>query len=456
VSTQQKQKNRPPEKFRLPLDKDGNVIIPKDKDGNPDYGAVMRYFRLFVKGWSSRYLAIRYTEVLREQGEDEDEAITARWIQLMEKENQVPKDPKRRWVLAMLLGIPAASFGLKELNQPPKVLTKTLHLILKREPINVKEYRTTLERYCASWGELGNFSEILQNILHRISSLQNEAFSTRSPEKQELLQLWCEYHILAANIALSHYRFDEAITLLDRAIIVAEDNQLYTVLSYGFRERGLVYLDKGEITAITYGYEAAKPDFDAAISTFNEAIKLEGLVSAQRHALTVLLAGGAHAHVAQSQKQLATALHMIDEAGKAIGSETDDKRIPARLDEERYHLDKAYAYLASPVKTLRFPQRAREKELDEAMKRTQGFKTRHAENAFLQAKSYFVAGEYEMATTHAQLAIPFVQDLINSPINFARLDALHQGLLKSPFGQSDAVAELGIKLLKAQKPHLFT
>ena len=41
--------------------------------------------------------------------------ITVRWVQRVEKENKVPVDLKRRWIIATLLSIPPASFGLQAL-----------------------------------------------------------------------------------------------------------------------------------------------------------------------------------------------------------------------------------------------------------------------------------------------------------------------------------------------------
>jgi len=455
MSSEQVRRRRPPEKFRLSIDEQENVTIPLDKEGNLDYGAVMRYFRVFVKEWSAEYLAIHYAEALKEQGEEEDETVTARWIQIMEKENKVPVDPKRRWILATLLSIPATSFGLELINRTQGSIEKTLHTILKREHIDLVEHTLLLKQYCTTYSVGKSDAAIIRDVQRCITTLYKEAHLTHTAEKTKTLRLLCDYYILAADIAHQYQYFHEAINLLDTAVFIAEENFLYPQLAHALRQRGGVRLERGEITSFISDFAAAKPDFDGAITDFDQIRGIEKHLSLQTKGAMAGRIGLAYAMVSQTNKEQHFALKQLDVATAAIGVRGDDITTALILDAERCYLDRAAVYIASPMKALRSPVTAREKELGKATQQTKNdSKIRQAYNAFLRTKSFFVSGDYAMATLYAEFAIPFAQDA-NSRLDFARLNAFYQGLLKTPFGKSDAVADLGIALLKAQQPHLF-
>jgi transcriptional regulator with XRE-family HTH domain len=70
-----------------------------DKDGYPNCGQVMRYFRR-LKGYSASYVADKLGDV------------SERWIFKMESENSVPEAISRRRAICLLLDIPPALLGL--------------------------------------------------------------------------------------------------------------------------------------------------------------------------------------------------------------------------------------------------------------------------------------------------------------------------------------------------------
>src|SRR6266700_2166736 len=87
-------------------------LLAEEKNGKPNYGGILRYFRLLM-GWTAAQLASLYSEAL---GLDDDHLITATWIIIMENQNKVPADEKRRWILARLLDIPPMLLGLNILK----------------------------------------------------------------------------------------------------------------------------------------------------------------------------------------------------------------------------------------------------------------------------------------------------------------------------------------------------
>jgi tetratricopeptide (TPR) repeat protein len=395
-------------------------------------------------GWTAGQLASLYGEAL-ESGEDC--LITPSWIYMMERKNMVPLDKKRRWILARLLDIPPILFGL-ELSDP-----SCAHLFAW-ERVDVVEYRSALESYCQGWHS-GSVFQAISDIKGRILHLHKETSDTFTPEKRLMLQLLCGYYILLGQLALDYMDFDAAIESLDKAVQVAEQEHFYDILVYALHERGCIYRSRGEITAGLHGYDRARSDFLAATQDYRQVQSLSSRIPPTLHALVSLGAGIAYAHVAQNNKALDDALKIIELGNSQIGKRVDDLPIAktALLDEERYHLDRASTYLASPLQNQSYAKLAQE-ELEMAVQKTGNSRIRKASSASRLAKSYFLAGEYEMAVFATEEALSPVL-ASGSTMNLARLDVIYQGLKKSPFGESADVALLGVKLFQVQHPHLF-
>lgn len=425
------------------------LLVAEKKNGKANYGAILQYYRVLI-GWKAWELALFYSEALKSEGiEDEGKLITPSWIYMMEQQNMVPIDKKRRWLLARLLDIPPILFGLDASEQDG-----WLSLLFGWEKVDVVEYRTALEMYCTSWGA-GKIYESILDIKRRISNLNNEAFYTSSQEKTQMMRLLCEYFILEAVITHNQCFFDLSIESLGKAITLAQENKFYDVWSYAFRQRGSAYLEKAEISLGLGNLEGAQKDFASAVTDLDSARSFAKKISPHRKGLIDLVAGNVYAHTAQDKQELLSALEVIDAASREIGRSEDDARIPSKLDKERYYLDKGSAYIASIYEQARFPQAARN-ELDHATNVSQPlFKTRHAYGAVRYAQTYFVEKDYPMAIAYGEQALSLVKD-VKSETYLAFLDGLYRGLRASPFGKESSVAQFGIELLKVQQPQLFS
>jgi hypothetical protein len=112
-------------------------ILVEGKNGKPNYGAILAYYRALM-GWTAGVLAMLYGEALG------DESVSASWVYIMENQNKVPADEKRRWILAQLLGIPPALFGLKlstsVMGRPQR---SVLNLFMSGR-VDITEYRVAL------------------------------------------------------------------------------------------------------------------------------------------------------------------------------------------------------------------------------------------------------------------------------------------------------------------------
>jgi transcriptional regulator with XRE-family HTH domain len=422
------------------------ALIAPDQHGQPNYGALLRYFRQ-QKHWKVEELARYYSLALRAGGwdQEESESVSEQRIYAMENQNKVPKDQKRRWILATLLDIPPFLFGLEALPVPPPLFCW--------KSVDVAEYRAKLEQYCRLFHH-GTVQQAVPHIQRRINHLNHAFRLASSPrEKDELLKLLCEYYTLAGDIAHSQLYPDEAIALLSSAVTIAREQHFYDLWAYALRQRGCGYLDRGEITAMREGFAAAQPDFDAAKRDLDEARSLEPYLSPQWYSAILLLAGKVNGQFARNGQELKQGLKLVDRASKQIGKPLDGT--PIVLDEERYHMDRARACIMSPVRAARWPETARQ-ALEDAEKAARFIsKRRQANRATFWAKTYFVEEFYPIAATLAEDALSMAQE-IDSPINVARVQALYRGLRASRYGKGPEVAELGIKLLRVQQPELFT
>ena len=114
------------------------ALVAQQKQGQPNYGLLLRYFRKRM-GWKVWELALYYSAALRAEGleEEEIEPLTVQRIYAMENQNKVPRDQKRRWILATLLDIPPFLFGLEALPATPSLFAW--------KSVDMVEYRAKLE-----------------------------------------------------------------------------------------------------------------------------------------------------------------------------------------------------------------------------------------------------------------------------------------------------------------------
>lgn len=427
------------------------ALLAEKKNGKPNYGAIVRYFRLLI-GWTAAQLASLYSDAL---GLDDDHLITPSWIIIMENQNRVPADEKRRWILARLLDIPPILLGLNVLSDGSnKQEEATIFDMLQNEKVDVVEYREKIELYSNSW-LIGKLHILASDIKWRILNLQNELPGKKGKEKGQMILLLCEhYTLLAKLIAQKLQDFDQSIILLNKAIIIAESHKLYNIWAYALRQQGIAYLDRGELTAGMVEFPAAKPDFEAAVRNFAIARTLEPHLPDAHNGLVYLGAGSAAAYVAQDPKKFSEALALIDQGEQMIGRDDDNLAFSAEFTESKCHLDRAKTLIASPLESLRSPATARKELAHAAQLASSTLKLRHLSITIRTAESYYVEGAYDMAVASAEAALELIED-VDSKQNLTRLNNLHKRLKESSYGKSTDVALLGTKLLKLQKPELF-
>lgn len=434
-----KRKSRAKTSFLLQLDEKGIPIVPLDKDGKPDLGRLIRFTRKHVKKWSAEKLAKLYGE------EVDGRPVTARWIQAMEKYNEVPTDPKRRLVLATLLGIPPFLFGLSEEFIKAQEEAAILSILKREKSIDIREYRNALESYWKSY-YTSTARYAISDVKQRINNLHNTVLYVSINQKGVMQRTLCDYLILMANIARDQRHYEIAIQYLNDAVILARENGHNDLRAAALYRRGYVFFDRWEILQnpryLTY-----------AIRDYEAARKLDRYVGPQLKGSILLEGGHAYAHIAYTDRERKHAINMIDEGGKIAqqgnAEDIEDNEYFLKLSEYVYHNDRASAFLASGWYNTAYDELLLVKEGTNP-----NLQRRYAYHNILLARTFVGQKLYPIATTTVENALLIVKS-IKSSVHIARIAKIYKDLKDSPYCDSAEVASLGVGLMKAQHLHLF-
>lgn len=425
--------------YLLPLDENGMPIIPLDDDGKPDLGRLIRYTRKHINKWSAEKLGKLYGEKI------DGRPVTARWIQSMEKNNDIPVDPKRRLILATLLGISPFLFGLSEEFIRSQEISSSQNLSHKEKSIDLKDYDSTLRSY---W-KLYYANTVHDNILdikRRINNLENLILYTSTNQKRTMQRTLCNYLILIANMARDQKEYEIAISYLNNAAILAKENEHNDLYAAALYRRGYVYFDMWDIFRNSE-YLAR------SIKNYEAAKKLDRYVGSSLKGSILLEGGHAYAHTVLTNQDKNQSLKMLDQGGKIVQQsnfeQLEDIEYFLKLSEYVYHNDKASAFLAFGWYNTAYDELLLVKEGI-----APGFKRRNAYHNILLARTFSGQKLYPIATAAIEDALSTIKS-IKSSVHLARIAKIYRGLKESSFGKSTEVASLGVELMKAQNQRLF-
>lgn len=432
-------------------------------DDIPDFNEVVLYF-LRQSSTSVEQFGRLYGLAIK------DRPYTKARLYQMLQDKSFPADPKRRWAIAKLLQIPPVLLGLQSLDdllpelRPTPTQAKpnaTIPLDTGTQAVDLHEYRQALKKYW-SLNLTSTAMVVWQEMSQRVACLE-QAFLYGSNEQRKRLpfaRLLCEYQMVLGNIARDQEWYDTAIKHFNRAYIVAKNEQIYAVQAAILAGRGSVFLDRASVYRDTLPPDCARQYVSLAVDDFRLARDIgKRDPSVGDKGYVQLSFGLALANTATDSQQLHLALNEMDAAEPFIGRElprVDGGGIFVTLDEERYHLDRAAAYLSAPVKIAQYPKDAR-RELRSAVAAQISTKAqrRQAYNTILCAKSYLIEGAYEETTKKAQEALVLAK-AIHSHVNLARVSAICRVLQTSDYGKSHIeVPALEIEVAKAKHPGLL-
>lgn len=418
------------------------------EDGRINYGSLMRFWRKEVMGWkNARILANAYNEVLEYACDmglmNVPEEITSRWIERMEKNNGVPPDKVRRWLLTTLLNIPPAYLGLTALQALPSFSEERKLPIPTTTSIDIDEYKKRLPDIWASP------YDVLDEVRIKIYSLQEVSLYGSEQQRSQALYLLCEYLIAAGNVQRAQGYIGSAIADLNNALKLAQEKKyrdleakILYLRSYSLSERWSGKLDKFQNREDLF---QSIEDSQLALERLDRKDENKPLLAA-----ILEIKGNNLANQTQDIEDKLNALANNDEANKIV-SVSGFRQDPLflKIDEVWTHLGKAQACIA-----MGWPHSALE-ELAGLRKGNPRKMRRYLTALIEEAEAYAEIGKIEVGVTYAEDALTITKD-VTSRTHLVRIHNLYTSLTKNDkYKRSPDVARLGAKLLVAQHPELF-
>jgi tetratricopeptide (TPR) repeat protein len=413
-----------------------------DAHGQPDYGALLRYVRKEMRGWSADYVAEQYSTALWLLFGLEDVVITARWIQKMEHDNLLPQDPLRRAALAAILGIPPTALGLEDVFKQ----TRRALLIPRKQRLDPEEYRAALASYWQAY-YAGTVLLYAEQIMQRLYDLHDNVLYVKEPNV--FMDLLCRYHILIACIARDQGDYQTALEYLRDALTLAKrlnNQELRLTLLY---RRAGTYFDKG--------------DSVRALAASTQAVTIAQQLNVQRGGTTTqhinsLLDGAIHlmhgthfAHQIQHDDELTKALKQIDE-GQALLEEHDGETDEYFVDPSPswIHSRRALVYLESPLRAFHSPEKALIEIAYAKQLSAPTAKRSLVYTNYVEARAYIDRGQPEWALKLAEDTLERVEEM-QSAVNLDRLGQVYRLLREHPtYGGQTEVSQFGLRLKVAR------
>lgn len=402
-------------------------------------GERVRFWRKQILHWcNTQELVDLYNEAM----ESELPPASIRWWQRMEKENKVPVDLKRRWIITTLLNMPPAYLALKNLAPLYPKQQPTLSLpVSTQHRIDFSEYDKKL-RYFWRHGFIRE-DVLLPDIYSRTHALQEEVLYSDGNQNDQATVLLIKYLILLGNI-LRDMGYTSALIYLKRAEKIARETHNDELLAKALYVQGFTYLERWELLP-----EKDQTDRDNALKTLGEAYALARRETASGAVISAEW-GRTLAYVAQDRDDRIKAISKIDTALNVVTSKNFQSD-PCFIDVDDVwcHIDKTDAFLA-----LNWPKSA----LQEVTEKPRG--NYHARRRYLtldifEAQAYATTDQIEMCVAFLERVLPMAQDT-KSYRRLTRISNIYDHLRSNPLYQtSPDVARLGIQLMKVRLPEVF-
>ncbi len=393
------------------------------------FGRELRSYRKSL-GWTAKQLALMYSEEL---GRD-DEPISPTFIYHLEA-GETLMNKGRRAILARLVDMPLALAGIGAISAQ-----STTHLFAS-PAVDAREYEQTLQLYTGTWSE-GTTFRVAADIKKRVAALENAAlYSTSS--RPTLVNLLCEYQVLAADV-VAEQDPAAASRLLGKTVMLSYQEKQYNLYAHALRQRAQTGISQFELTGNQAVLTQSVADFQATEAIQKNVSQFyQGLVNVRK--------GLVYAYTAKDSRDFTAALKIIDAAGSQIGNVAADPHVAARLDVERWRLNRASAYLYSSQGSATLAL-AELEELERALPTASPRRSVHRNILF--AKAYLGTKNFPMASAYANAALE-VTSKFNMDTLSAHLEGVYRSLRVSEYGSEPDTAHFGVALLKAQRPELF-
>lgn len=428
------------------------------EDGWPNAGQVMHYFRE-KQGITAKAFGKLYGQEVRENGKP----ICERWILEMELENKVPTDITRRRVIARLLNIPLALFGLASLEHV-SVRTVTEHslspTIIQQTPLHkvstdVARYEKNI-RVALHLHRTSNAQNILQDINADIRELEQLEDRAKGDLLYRVRELLVGNELLATKIVKDQKHYALAYTYANSAVQVArslEDSELLATTKY---TRGCTKLEWGLFGMMKLGgFQIDKQKIGDAIRDFQDILQTQ---STRQDAIHPQLYGSTLLQLSRAQSILMqdtpgalrmNILSLTDQAAEMVGRHSIDDpytRLLVTGTLPGLHLGGYHLIKAGILNTIGLPGKAISElhQLKQLTEQTYGQdETRsQAWSDIVMAEALTGLEEYTEAIDKAKQALIACHH-INSMQNVMMITDIQRRVASSRYGTTRDVEELG-------------
>jgi hypothetical protein len=390
----------------------------------------MRDFRQ-QKGMSAGELGEVYGRVTHK----EQQPVSARRMQQMEAENDVPADIERRRALASLLDIPPFLFGLASLEdvgmqpagtQQVSPVSRPATQSKKSIVVDLEDYSKFLT-FC--WAQhYNNTAHAFVSSLHkRIRTLEAFAQEVGGPQAEQAKNLLCPYHFLTIDIARDQRHYGMAFNHVNSLIGLAQELSKEDILATALLRCGLTNYEKRNYGAAAFNLKQALPFVEQA----RPRLKGYGLQTA----------GLVLSHMATTEQEKAFALKKMDEAYTIIrGNMLEEDGSCVKVTEGWYYFVRSKALIAQGrPKDAQHLSKEAERSIGPDQPR------RYIFVEINQICIYLALGYLPVATA-AALHILEIAEAISSKHAVLQVAAIYKRLRTSEYKNHVDVAELGLKL----------
>src|SRR5260370_2834504 len=306
------------------------------KDGWPDAGQVMRYFREKL-GITAKVFGKLYGKEVRENGKP----ICERWILEMELENKVPTDITRRRIIAQLLYIPPTLLGLASLEDAiiirpqqeslsPVQSATVQKSTAQKVSTDITRYEKNI-RIALDLHRTSNAQNVLQDVHTDIRDLECIEGQAKGDFLYRVRELLVSNDFLATKIVKDQGQFALAYVYANNAVRVAKslgDEELLASAKY---TRGCTKLEWGLFGLVSQRrfqidrgkMKDATRDFQDILQNINMR---QDSIHPQLQGFTMLQLSRAQSVLQQTLHDAASAntLVLADQAADMVGRDTID------------------------------------------------------------------------------------------------------------------------------------
>lgn len=150
------------------------------------------------------------------------------------EEGYLPKDPRRRWILARMLGIAPVVLGL---STPESAKYISYSPSKRAKPVDMSEYRAALLSYWKH-GSSGSVQGALKDITRRIYALHDTIPYVSPNQKDPLKRLLCGYQMRGAEFVRELGYDAKALDHLNKAVILAHEEEFLDLEAAALYRRG--------------------------------------------------------------------------------------------------------------------------------------------------------------------------------------------------------------------------